>query len=174
MKIAKVFIQNILGIKELSFNPGTITVISGKNGSGKSSALRSMTLPLEKGHDASVLRKGAKEGIVRFEMDTGAVLLVTVTANKWYRMTVSDPAGNIGAVGCWENGAQPPAYTCTGADASCIWDAGALCYGRPKLFPVAEADKAWAGPGDGGATLYFYVTISTAVTITLCPQAPCS
>jgi hypothetical protein len=42
MKILHAQIRNVLGIKELEMTPGSVTVIKGKNGRGKSSAMKSI------------------------------------------------------------------------------------------------------------------------------------
>jgi energy-coupling factor transporter ATP-binding protein EcfA2 len=82
VKISKVYISNILGIKELSFEPGTITVISGKNGSGKSSVLNALVAVFEGGHSPDLVNKSAKRGTIRMELDTGTVIQKTITPTK--------------------------------------------------------------------------------------------
>lgn len=42
MKINKLKIKNILGIEEIKFKPGNITMIQGKSGTGKTSILEAI------------------------------------------------------------------------------------------------------------------------------------
>lgn len=70
MKIAKIRISNILGIDELEITPGgTITEITGKNGSGKTSILEAIKAVVKGGHDATLLRKGKDKGEIVLVMD---------------------------------------------------------------------------------------------------------
>lgn len=70
MKIAKIRINNILGIDELEIAAGgAITEIKGKNGTGKTSILEAIKGALKGGHDATLLRKGAEKGEIVLVMD---------------------------------------------------------------------------------------------------------
>lgn len=71
MQISRVRISNILGIEELEFSPEGFTQISGRNGVGKTSVLEAMKAALRGGHDATLLRKGAKKGEVVIVLDDG-------------------------------------------------------------------------------------------------------
>lgn len=79
MKIAKLKINNILGITELELTPGQFTEISGPNGTGKTSILEAIKSVLETGHDATLLRKGAEKGETVLVLDDGTELSKTVT-----------------------------------------------------------------------------------------------
>jgi len=67
MRVSKPEIKNLLGIEQLEIAPGSVTVISGKNASGKTSVLESIKAALGGGHDGTLLRKGAKEGEIFLE-----------------------------------------------------------------------------------------------------------
>lgn len=82
MKVTQIRISNILGIKRLEFKPGKITIISGKNGSGKTSVLESIKKALGGGHDATLLRKGATEGEIVLQLDDGKTIIKKVTQKK--------------------------------------------------------------------------------------------
>jgi DNA repair exonuclease SbcCD ATPase subunit len=75
MKIALIKIKDVLGIEDLEFNPGKVNVISGKNGTGKTSILEAIKA-VTKGsaHDATLLRKGATQGEVVLVMDDGSMI----------------------------------------------------------------------------------------------------
>lgn len=78
-RIAEIDIENILGTKRASFKPGTLTVISGRNGEGKSSLLEAIKRCFQGGHDPNLLRRGAKLGHVSLTLDTGAKIKVSVS-----------------------------------------------------------------------------------------------
>lgn len=69
MKIAHVKITNVLGITELEFTPQGFNEISGRNGQGKTSVLEAIKAALNTGHDATLLRRGEKEGEVVLVLD---------------------------------------------------------------------------------------------------------
>jgi len=49
MKVSKIRFKNVLGMDEFSMEPGSVTVLSGRNGTGKSSALRGLQNLMEGG-----------------------------------------------------------------------------------------------------------------------------
>lgn len=69
MKIAHVKITNVLGITELEFTPQGFNEITGRNGQGKTSVLEAIKAGLNTGHDATLLRRGEKEGEVVLVLD---------------------------------------------------------------------------------------------------------
>lgn len=71
LKVTRVSIRNILGVEELEFEPGKITVISGANGTGKTSVLEGLRSVVRGGHDATLVRQGAIEGEVVFVLEDG-------------------------------------------------------------------------------------------------------
>mgnify|MGYP001003533887 CR=1 FL=1 len=73
MKVQKIRISNILGLETLEFAPGRVTVISGRNGAGKSSVLEALKYALTGGTDATIKRKGAEKGEVVIELDEATV-----------------------------------------------------------------------------------------------------
>lgn len=82
MTLSKVEIQNIKATEYQCFKPGTLTLISGENGSGKSSIIDAIRMVFDGGHDAGWLRNGAKKGFVRFTLSDGATITKTVTATR--------------------------------------------------------------------------------------------
>lgn len=79
MRISHVKISNILGIEELEFSPAGFTQISGRNGTGKTSILEAIKATLRAGHDATLLRAGAKKGEVVLVLDDGTEIHRKVT-----------------------------------------------------------------------------------------------
>lgn len=79
MRVTKVSIKNILGIEALEFSPGNFTVVSGANGSGKSSTLEAIRAALKGGSDATLLRQGAERGEVVLVLDDGTSIRRRVT-----------------------------------------------------------------------------------------------
>jgi hypothetical protein len=79
MKIALVKIRNILGIDDLEFTPGNFNEISGSNGVNKTNVLNAIKCVFEGGHDATLLKTGAKKGEVVFVLDDGVDIRKTVT-----------------------------------------------------------------------------------------------
>jgi len=82
MKIAKIRIQNILGIDRLEFEPGKITTISGQNASGKTSVLEAIKGALGGGHDGTLLKNGKDEGQVVLIFDNGETLTKKMNRDK--------------------------------------------------------------------------------------------
>lgn len=105
MKVSKIKIENILGIEELEIAPGAVTVISGGNGTGKTSALEAVKAALRGGNDATLLRNGAKKGEVVLVLDDGTAVKRTVRATgTTTKVCAADgaelngPAGRIKAI----------------------------------------------------------------------------
>lgn len=82
MRIHKLEISNILGIKELSFELGKFVEISGKNGLGKTSVIEAIKGALKSGNDASLLKNGAEKGEVVLILDENITIQKTVTESN--------------------------------------------------------------------------------------------
>ncbi len=85
MRVNQFVIDNLFGTEHFECKPGTLTLIRGENGAGKSSILRALAIVFEGGHDPSWLRKGAKNGVVALGLDTGQIISATVTATSTKR-----------------------------------------------------------------------------------------
>lgn len=92
-RISRVEISNILGAKHVCFEPGTLTVISGRNGSGKSSVLSALSRIFQKGHDSSLLRRGSKFGEILITLDDGSTIRYRVT-ERTTTTEITDAVGN--------------------------------------------------------------------------------
>lgn len=90
MKINKITISNILGIESLEIKPGSVTVLEGENGSGKTSVIEAIKSVFAGGSDASLLRKGAESGEVVIVFDDETVATKSVGPQK-SSVTVESP-----------------------------------------------------------------------------------
>jgi DNA repair exonuclease SbcCD ATPase subunit len=83
MQLAKKLeIESILGVEKLVIEPGALTIIEGRNASGKTSILEAARAILRGGHDPSLVRHGAEEGRIRLTLADGTVFLKRVTKER--------------------------------------------------------------------------------------------
>ncbi|MBX3045104.1 MAG: AAA family ATPase [Candidatus Kapabacteria bacterium] len=82
MRINQIKLLNVLGIKQLEFNAGQFTEISGKNGQGKTSVIEAVKAALKGGNDATLLHNGAKEGEIVLCFDNGIELIKRIKNGK--------------------------------------------------------------------------------------------
>lgn len=75
-------IEQILGVEKLVIEPGAVTIIEGRNASGKTSILEAARALLRGGHDPSLLRHGAEEGRIRLTLADGTMFLKRVTKER--------------------------------------------------------------------------------------------
>jgi len=97
MKITKIEISNIRGIESLVIEPGTFTVISGRNAQGKSSVIAGLQALVSGGHDPGLIRKGAESGSVKATLDDGATVTLTVKPSKSERVVKDEKGRKISA-----------------------------------------------------------------------------
>ena len=75
MRISKLSFKNIYGIKEKTLQPGDVTVISGPNGSGKTSILDAIATTLtNKNYRPRIIRNGEDEAEMLIETNSGLVI----------------------------------------------------------------------------------------------------
>ena len=94
-RCTQIEVVNIMGIEQLKFVPGNVTIVSGRNGAGKTSVLEAIRSVLKGGHDASLLRSGAEKGSVRVLLDDGTEMLKTVTKESSNLRVVHPVAGRV-------------------------------------------------------------------------------
>lgn len=82
MRVTHVRVRNVLGIEQLDLRPGGFTVIRGQNATGKSSLLEAIKAAFGGGHDASLLRHGAKKGEVVLVLDDGTEIRKSITEGR--------------------------------------------------------------------------------------------
>lgn len=90
--IARIRINNILGIDHLEVDAGQLTEFIGANGSGKTSALEAIRSALKGGHDATLLRAGQTQGEAVLVLDDGSEITKRITPTK-SETTVTGPDG---------------------------------------------------------------------------------
>lgn len=90
MKITEISIENILGTEHAAFKPGSLTVISGANGSGKSSIIDALQAVFAGGHDPGWLHKGSKKGVIVLTLQDGTTITKTVT-EKSSKVEILEP-----------------------------------------------------------------------------------
>jgi hypothetical protein len=78
LRIDSVLIENLKGIKRAEFPLGSLTVIQGANGVGKSSILDAIRAVFEGGHDPSLIRIGSEKALVRFVLSDGTTISKTI------------------------------------------------------------------------------------------------
>lgn len=82
MKVKRLFIRNIMGVAEIEVMPNRVTLISGKNATGKTSIMSAIASIIGGGHDASLLRKGEQDGEAVIVFDDGLEIEKKITENK--------------------------------------------------------------------------------------------
>ncbi len=84
VRVSAIRIQNVLGIREAEIKPGSVTVIEGANGCGKTSVLEAIRSALTGGNDATLLRQGEEYGEVVLVLDNGQEITreITPTGSK--------------------------------------------------------------------------------------------
>lgn len=101
MKVREIEITNILGIDSLTIRPGALTVIEGRNASGKTSVLEALKAVLSGGHDPSLIRNGADESEVLITLADGIELWKRITPER-STLTVRHPQfGKISKSQAW-------------------------------------------------------------------------
>lgn len=92
MRIEKVSIKNYMGLEDIEIQPGALTIVSGRNGSGKTSIVQALQSVLGSGHDPSVIRLGADAAVVEIEISDGTTIKMRVTEKTTTR-TITDKQG---------------------------------------------------------------------------------
>lgn len=82
MRIASVEISNVKGIRSAAFPLGSVTVIRGANGTGKTSIVDAISSVFAGGHDPDLIRLGADKAVVVLTLDDGTTIKKTITAKN--------------------------------------------------------------------------------------------
>lgn len=82
VRVAAIHVKNVLGIAEAEIRPGKVTLIEGRNGSGKTSLLESIRACLTGGSDATLIRRGQEKGEVVIVLEDGTEISKTITADS--------------------------------------------------------------------------------------------
>lgn len=84
VRAERIIIENVFGIEELAFDPDGVSIVRGRNGSGKTSVIRALHQLFEGGHDPDMLRKGEESGSVLVRLDDGTELEASLTEKGTY------------------------------------------------------------------------------------------
>lgn len=83
MKASLLRIENILGIEQIEIKLGSVTMVEGGNGVGKTSIVESLRSLFDGGsHEATLLRNGAEKGEIVLVLDDGSTLRKVVKPGR--------------------------------------------------------------------------------------------
>jgi len=74
VSITKISIKNAFGLEDVEIAPGSVTLISGRNGKGKSSVLNAIQSALNGGNNPALLHKGKKNGEIVLALSDDVVI----------------------------------------------------------------------------------------------------
>lgn len=108
MFINRIEIRDLYGTREAAFEPGSMTVLTGANGSGKSSVLKAILSVFNGGSDPAAVRNGAKKGTITIELaDRKNHVIATIKktqTEKGSSLEIKDQDGQpIAAAQTWVN-----------------------------------------------------------------------
>lgn len=81
-RVQAVEIRNIKGVADAEFPVGSLTILRGDNGTGKTSILDAIASVFEGGHDPSLIRTGADGGTVTIHLSDGVTIEKLITPNR--------------------------------------------------------------------------------------------
>lgn len=90
-RVARIHIENVMGIELLDIEPGKVTVIEGANASGKTSALEAIKAAIGGGNDATLIRKGADRGEVVLLLEDGTEIRKVLRREGAAQLTIEHP-----------------------------------------------------------------------------------
>lgn len=94
VRVENIRLENVFGVEFLEFDPDGVTILKGRNGSGKTSVIRALHQLFAGGQNEEALRKGTENGEVRLELDDGTEVWASVTENHiYYKTNVEDMTG---------------------------------------------------------------------------------
>ncbi len=90
-RIESILLENIGSLSKFEAKLGTLTILTGDNGTGKTTLLNALRAVFEGGHDPALLRKGTTKGRVLLTLSDGVTIERTITPEKSeYKIRTSD------------------------------------------------------------------------------------
>lgn len=122
MQLKKVTVQNVKGIEFAEFAPGVLTVLSGSNGTGKTSILDAIRAVFAGGNDPGLIRIDQEMAIVELELEDGTTIRKRIKQNGG-DLVVKNPEGKV---------VRAPAAYVEGLASSFAFDPLAFLTAQPK------------------------------------------
>jgi AAA15 family ATPase/GTPase len=94
VKIKRIKIENILGIEDMEINTNGVTIIEGRNASGKTSVIEAIKYALKGGADGTLLRNGTDQGEIVLIFDDGTKIEKTIVEGKADTIKLFDHNGH--------------------------------------------------------------------------------
>jgi len=101
LTISAIEIENIGCIASQRIEPGVLTIIEGRNATGKTTILNALRYSIETGHDPSLLTKGREEGSIKVTLSDGVTITTTITQDKTTRIVRHPQFGKISKTTEW-------------------------------------------------------------------------
>ncbi len=95
MNVKRIRIENVLGIESADLRPGGVTLVSGSNGTGKTSIIDAVRWVFDGGHDPGILHRGAESGFVRLTLDSGVEIEKKVAPTRSSYVVEDESGGRI-------------------------------------------------------------------------------
>lgn len=92
LRIESVLIENIKGIERLEMPLGSLTILRGANGTGKTSVIDAISSVFDGGHDPALIRLGADTGRVVLTLSNGTCIKKTI-APKASKLDITTAEG---------------------------------------------------------------------------------
>ena len=82
--VERIRLKNVFGVDRLDFDPDGVTVIKGRNGSGKTSVIRAIHRLMQGGQHPDMLKKGEEDGHVILQLADGVEVEASLTTKGTY------------------------------------------------------------------------------------------
>ena len=91
MRAKRIILRNVMGVEELEFSPGKVTLVTGSNAAGKTSVLEGVRALLGGGYDATLVRAGADEAELVAVLEDNTTVRKRIKASGGGDTTVEHP-----------------------------------------------------------------------------------
>jgi energy-coupling factor transporter ATP-binding protein EcfA2 len=97
LSVSLIRLRNVLGVESLDIQPGALTVLTGANGTGKTSVLEAIKNIVDGGTDATLVHSGAEAAEVVLLLSDGTEIAKRTPAEGRATLSVTQPGG-LGAM----------------------------------------------------------------------------